>query len=325
MFWQSVKKTWGGLLEERVEKSRDSPLAYLGCLKSHEISWDPFFHSPMKATRFWFRCPSVDFLSWSFSSDLAKMRPFPGLTIQKVSVSGTRAAKSVAGQEIYIVPQPFIEWLLIVTYDIDEAKSKQSDCMSVMGPTDRSHLGISMRNSPRHSDPIHHSDLTSRMYSVWLTLYFGEIRITFFLHLRTLAVRKGNLWGQMQWPGCLWGYISILWKESTAKKFARDLLLITSFPVFSQFRFYTSNSLTKQLRNSEKNHRFVAISTRLLDLQRASAALALWSLECVAVSVWWRAGHRRWRLSFTEFDGLAPWLFGDGCAWLFGGPCTIHT
>ena len=125
MFWQSVKKTWGGLLEERVEKSRDSPLAYLGCLKSHEISWDPFFHSPMKATRFWFRCPFVD-LSWSFSSDLAKMRPFPGLTIQKVSVSGTRAAKSVAGQEIYIVPQPFIECLLIVTYDIDEAKSKQN-------------------------------------------------------------------------------------------------------------------------------------------------------------------------------------------------------
>ena len=208
-----------------------------------------------------------------------------------------------------------------------EAKSKQSDRMSVMGPTDRSHLGISMRNSPetQHLDPIHHSDLTSRMYSVWLTLYFGEIRITFFLHLRTLAVRKGNLWGQMQWPGCLWGYISIVWKESTAKKFARDLLLITSFPVFSQFRFYTSNSLTKQLRNSEKNQRFVAISTRLLDLQRASAALALWSLECVAVSVWWRAGHRRWRLSFTEFDGLAPWLFGDGCAWLFGGPCTIHT
>lgn len=208
-----------------------------------------------------------------------------------------------------------------------EAKSKQSDRMSVMGPTDRSHLGISMRNSPetQHLDPIHHSDLTSRMYSVWLTLYFGEIRITFFLHLRTLAVRKGNLWGQMQWPGCLWGYISIVWKESTAKKFARDLLLITSFPVFSQFRFYTSNSLTKQLRNSEKNQRFVAISTRLLDLQMASAALALWSLECVAVSVWWRAGHRRWRLSFTEFDGLAPWLFGDGCAWLFGGPCTIHT
>lgn len=135
-----------------------------------------------------------------------------------------------------------------------EAKSKQSDRMSVMGPTDRSHLGISMRNSPetQHLDPIHHSDLTSRMYSVWLTLYFGEIRITFFLHLRTLAVRKGNLWGQMQWPGCLWGYISIVWKESTAKKFARDLLLITSFPVFSQFRFYTSNSLTKQLCKSEK-------------------------------------------------------------------------
>lgn len=88
--------------------------------------------------------------------------------------------------------------------------------------------------------------------------------------------------------------------------------------------FQFVDQTTLQVRKT-KNHRFVAISTRLLDLQRASAALALWFLECVAVSVWWRAGHRRWRLSFTEFDGLAPWLFGDGCAWLFGGPCTIHT
>ena len=120
-----------------------------------------------------------------------------------------------------------------------EAKSKQSDRMSVMGPTDRSHLGISMRNSPetQHLDPIHHSDLTSRMYSVWLTLYFGEIRITFFLHLRTLAVRKGNLWGQMQWPGCLWGYVSIVWKESTAKNLQETYYLLHRFRYFLNFDF----------------------------------------------------------------------------------------
>ena len=100
--------------------------------------------------------------------------------------------------------------------------------------------------------------------------------------------------------------------------------------------FQFVDQTTLQFRKT-KNHRFVAISTRLLDLQRASAALALWSLKCVAVSVWWRAGHRRWRLSFMEFDGkrlgyletAAPGYLGDHaqyiprCFWCFSFECEV--
>ena len=210
-----------------------------------------------------------------------------------------------------------------------EAKSKQSDRMSVMGPTDRSHLGISMRNSPetQHLDPIHHSDLTSRMYSVWLTLYFGEIRITFFLASKDSGCEKRQ---PVRANAVTWLFMGIHFhrlERINSEKVCKRLItyyIVSGIFSISILYFQFVHQTTLQVRKT-KNHRFVAISTRLLDLQRASAALALWSLECVAVSVWWRAGHRRWRLNFTEFDGLAPWLFGDGCAWLFGGPCTIHT
>ncbi len=272
----------------------------------------------MKATRFWFRCSFVD-LSWFLNSDLTKIRPFSGLTIQKVSVQFQARGLQIQSLGKRFSPAA-LHWMTPHCYLVGHWWSKTEAMEAILvtilvGPTDRSHW----------------LDITDVFGMDRLVPRFGEIRSTFLLHLRTLAVRRGNLSGQLQWPGCFLDTFPSR-KESTAFVCKR-LAVLHRFRYFLDFDFLLPIpnihlETTSQVIEALPSTSYISnirgdLLTRLPDLQRGSAASALWSPASVAVSVWWQ-GHRRWRLSFTEFDGRGAWLFGDA-AGLWEGDRIMHT